>query len=1180
MTQELFGKTIGFNDTFINFVEIRHGYEVLADDLTDEFKKELTSSCSTLDKLIESGDKEANKYIGKAVDRSIEYLTAFKIYAVDDEMFLKELDKRDILKHWLDTFQIIKNRYETIIDDANKEMEFRKLQKECRGQFSGGGFGIEGAIKGAIQSSALNFATDVAYSLFNSIENSQTIEIMNKRKEQLYDIAMNILCDALNETIKNFYWITMDYLSEEKVMDFSYPGKENFRRANALFENLKKGRIPLEDRKKVIVDTLQENPLNEEVYEWILENIGDQQCEIEKFAEIFLIDLSKKKILLFNDFLLKDFKNFIDKHSYSINNSDIEDKLIELRSEIPILAKKFGIKDKDIIEYKQDYDETIKTFNEKNRNVKGVIFATRTEAENARDDIKLLDEYVSLYGVNPLTIKDEISNLEFKTNIISDHINEYVEELISNSNEDLLPAKVEEIFDQECFFDVETRVNANEKPVIYEWNFYYGLYIDKIDEINRIRQICEMNKDEVIAFIVGDSFEKNAPEQYFILSNCYIYNVSIVENKIQSINKIPFLEVENIYVDSKLYVHIIKKYRLSESFCSRFKGIHCQDEAAKRLTISLRKICKLLFPLIQGRDVDEIRYEKKLQLSSKVKKLDVKDCLADFNKILEKTNFKEEFRDIIKFNDESFDFNVGVKEFENFWGKKIVNEIPYLILRDCKLSSNMLFTSRNIYVMKEKIENSFVYPIEKIGKILVDETSSSNTYLMNFNGKKEKLCLDSVPKDVLVDVIGFINNMLCTMNEEVYSIIDQYAEIDNEFNRIETIEDANNFINGLKKISIDAIKEKYEILVLKRLEVLKKEARTYAGILFDDIDRRNKAEEDFNEIANLLGKDVTFLGILKLEEVLSQVQEKDYVQEIKDIYIKKISEELSRKVAEKGEVLSQKLSTLCLDNLEEYDKQVASYYEWAKQNGVKTDGLNNKLAKLREEVEKSIYGEDGYIYPNQNEAEMARAYIIDFVNRLNSTSVSDVDGLNNLLNEINNTQILSKNKYINFIKSKAVEADVLYRTVRNIEYSTKEEARIARMEDERLKKEIPLKGYSNWMEPDIFLEKLEDISTLEIKQAYTNYFEKLKNVCKCQKELVNRKVNYLSLESTGCYLILLDALLVKRKAEIFDLKVPVFHEWYTKLQEKYLNINGKLYFDIKKAYDKYIDAVEHAKAYD
>ena len=41
MIQKLFGQTIGFNESFLNFVEIEHAYKVLAQNLLGELKEEL-----------------------------------------------------------------------------------------------------------------------------------------------------------------------------------------------------------------------------------------------------------------------------------------------------------------------------------------------------------------------------------------------------------------------------------------------------------------------------------------------------------------------------------------------------------------------------------------------------------------------------------------------------------------------------------------------------------------------------------------------------------------------------------------------------------------------------------------------------------------------------------------------------------------------------------------------------------------------------------------------------------------------------------------------------------------------------------------------------------------------------------------------------------------------------------
>jgi len=56
----------------------------------------------------------------------------------------------------------------------DQKKDYRQLRKDNRSYWSGGGFGIQGTIKGAVEASILNIATAAAHSTVNAIGNLGT----------------------------------------------------------------------------------------------------------------------------------------------------------------------------------------------------------------------------------------------------------------------------------------------------------------------------------------------------------------------------------------------------------------------------------------------------------------------------------------------------------------------------------------------------------------------------------------------------------------------------------------------------------------------------------------------------------------------------------------------------------------------------------------------------------------------------------------------------------------------------------------------------------------------------------------------------------------------------------------------------------------------------------------------
>ena len=91
--------------------------------------------------------------------------------------------------------------YKNILNDAANELALKRtLERAGRGRWQGGGFGIKGAIKGAIQAEILNVGTNAIRKIGDSIVDSNyrvTIRLFKEKvvKEQL---AIQPLICALN----------------------------------------------------------------------------------------------------------------------------------------------------------------------------------------------------------------------------------------------------------------------------------------------------------------------------------------------------------------------------------------------------------------------------------------------------------------------------------------------------------------------------------------------------------------------------------------------------------------------------------------------------------------------------------------------------------------------------------------------------------------------------------------------------------------------------------------------------------------------------------------------------------------------------------------------------------------------------------------------------------------------
>ncbi len=76
------------------------------------------------------------------------------------------------------------------------EAEYRNLRKDMRGRWQGGGFGLGGAIKGAITAGAMNMATGMAHSAVNAVGNAGSQMNYEKKRKKALSVFDNIPAKA------------------------------------------------------------------------------------------------------------------------------------------------------------------------------------------------------------------------------------------------------------------------------------------------------------------------------------------------------------------------------------------------------------------------------------------------------------------------------------------------------------------------------------------------------------------------------------------------------------------------------------------------------------------------------------------------------------------------------------------------------------------------------------------------------------------------------------------------------------------------------------------------------------------------------------------------------------------------------------------------------------------------
>lgn len=332
---------ISFSEQEILYNKIRVKYHGLARVIAYNYQKKY-KEFNGADRFLKEGNAIAMGYIDKLLDEVVSMAIDLGIYDISKETLINDYGKY-FLSPWLDAYESIEEKY-MALDATEEEMNrYRTARRQNRGKFVGGGFGIQGALKGAAKAGALNMATGAAHGLFNIAGSITSSIIKSSKKSNIYNDkkTLNCLRDglfnsviALADVCSDCFGIEIPEYNDNKIIN--------------LLSNIDK--IPNEKRAEILSDCIKLNPYNENVYYEAIRNFGDPDGEIDYIAGYFGLDIE-----------VSDFKQAMVYYKFAkdVKNAKKDYKNVDkIKNNILDLFKYLGVKD-DVYSDNELYNEII-----------------------------------------------------------------------------------------------------------------------------------------------------------------------------------------------------------------------------------------------------------------------------------------------------------------------------------------------------------------------------------------------------------------------------------------------------------------------------------------------------------------------------------------------------------------------------------------------------------------------------------------------------------------------------------------------------------------------------------------------------------------------------------------------------------------------------------------------------
>lgn len=270
------------------------------------------------------------------------------------------------------------DKYEEIIEEKERKSEAREIRKANRRQWYG--LTREAQNRADIK----NMQNLLWHNTRNVVGNAMSSGAASLKMGSVFSDRqrMEKMKKAV-EKLFNEYWVWA-YNVMENVSDTSiqFITDEERKQSDEALKKAQMSEVGSDDNIEAIKTALEANPDNVKVFEYMIENYGDSDCEIEKFASELQINMSTWKN--------KKVEELIEKNK--TNDISNETKILETISTAEGYCRHFGVAPEKY-KYINDLKETWNKLDRMLRTVEGIEYSSRAQSDAVKSDIKYLQEY-------------------------------------------------------------------------------------------------------------------------------------------------------------------------------------------------------------------------------------------------------------------------------------------------------------------------------------------------------------------------------------------------------------------------------------------------------------------------------------------------------------------------------------------------------------------------------------------------------------------------------------------------------------------------------------------------------------------------------------------------------------------------------------------------------------------
>lgn len=233
---------------------------------------DLYKDSKNIEKALEKVPTKASEILNATIEFAIKSLYSFGIHITPEEFLEKYYYSHQI--DYEQYYNTIVEGYASIMNYQNQLANYRQAQIASRGRWSGGGFGVKGAIKGAISASLMNAGSDFLHSFGDNARKRADTKEIDKILTDYYNLpdTKRVMCDSIGDCILQVYFAMTDELKSQGFLP-----KDVFcfdqRKAYTMYEHTVKYEENHEKRVENIVQCIMLWPAEKGFYDAIIGEI-------------------------------------------------------------------------------------------------------------------------------------------------------------------------------------------------------------------------------------------------------------------------------------------------------------------------------------------------------------------------------------------------------------------------------------------------------------------------------------------------------------------------------------------------------------------------------------------------------------------------------------------------------------------------------------------------------------------------------------------------------------------------------------------------------------------------------------------------------------------------------------------------------------------------------------------